>query len=485
MLNKMHTHMSQRRSLLLLVIGATLFAGVALADLAIGSGYQQLKSNLYTTSHTLAQRTNYTATLGAKVTLDGVLLAEISGLYAFDLASGLVYEGTTAWYNNIFGAQPYGSRSHNLINLTQKERLQWREEALTPAAEQSYYLWKDTGLTANLRIIDEGILNREQVTDLERIFDAVVGNLASLVQVSSSGDGKEYSLQIDELQVPLLVQALTSYIGKELSGGYDYADDPLDWEPYNEESLKALDRRHLLPLTNGASLTLVRGEATSDSAGSITSGYLEFTISGRDARGEEHVITAVMQGAISEVGSTALTWPELAEQQVTVYYPYGQAVYNEDYIMQDREAGRYVADIVLDTGEAYLKIGERTLLLEVTPEKVTGYYGEEFYSEYRDYDPYRVGFLTFELSNRWPTPDDEDYMFPMYLSSILPVSGGRYHTFLPRGQSTVNVLDESGIAREVYLNLRSSATYIDFSVSGQEDAEEQGIYRASLQRFFE
>ena len=198
------------------IAGACLFFTTALADMTLGTGYDRLKEAAKRTS---AQMENgldsYTLESVLSTKLNGTVMYESKDLLKVDTINRVsetlnehtrYNEDKYTWYTyNDETTYAYKSSEDDQFYVAMRTRKDW-----TPFSDPF----------------------REEITaDMERIVDALVGNLKDSVMVEEAANGgKIYSGSLSEVQVPTLVNAVLSLLFKQTSydwfGGYRNEDIP-------------------------------------------------------------------------------------------------------------------------------------------------------------------------------------------------------------------------------------------------------------------
>ena len=455
-------------SLIALVLGITIFAGAVFADFLIGSGYQQLKEALRQTSYQMSLASGYTLCMELEITVDGESWMSRREESTWDGDSRLSYS------HSYFDSSRFADRiyeHYSIYNLNNQELLSWSVQD----GDLQYNLGFIMDYGNDPHLFSQNPLSHPLTYDLEKVLDALVGNLSGMVQVTPQGQGKEFVATFNESQVPIVAQAIASYLAKEASGAYSYysgSEEELDMD-----HPLYLTRPDMLPFTEGASISSVRGHAVTNGDGVLTYLSISVTLNGNDTTGRQHqmMVSAVM--SISDIDTTYLVWPDvdriLLENKIQDSRPA-----NRHQVMQNREAGVYKADIVLDAGSHFLRIGERVLELEVDAEIVRGHYREVFIPGFENYADTDLDEFTFELSNTWKVSEVS------YSTSMLGVMSPSSYT-RTWAESGFTVIDKSGLQRSGYFDLYGSANWPSFWVEPAGDAVDGRVYRLDLQRVFD
>lgn len=349
-------------------VGACLFVTTALADLALGTGYDRLKQSVKHTSAQLEDGlSSYTLKAQVQMQMDDVVWYESTGTLKVDnekRASESLDE--TKSYNDTYRYHTYQDE---------------RTYAYKSSNDENYYVMKYAEDSEKWRGFTDPF--KEEITvDLERIFDALVGNLKDVVIVEQRSEGgQQYRGDLSEVQVPALVNAVLSFAVKQsmIDGGrYDGEID-------------------VPRLSQDIYVKKVSGRALADESGLLESAQGALVISGADENGERHEFTFRIDIQLTEIGSTVVVKPDLTDAVVE------EAGRKHDF--SNKYIGTYRNQIVIEQDDQFIKIGERILeITGVDSEKVTGRYVETFDPEYADLYPFEPLSIEFETEQfRWST----------------------------------------------------------------------------------
>jgi len=259
--------------------------------------------------------------------------------------------------------------------------------------------------------------DQKNAPEVEKIVDALVGNLKDYVQVEESPDGgRIYSGSLTEAQVPAIVNAVSSFGIKQMIS----------------DQGRTVDSTKLPEIDSDIFVKKVSGTAVEDKAGLLENVTGDVILSGKDKSGAEHDLTLGVVFKLSDIGTTKVTPPDLSGKNVETVTDSGG--FNSSY------AGTYKNNIVMQKDGKFVKIGERTLeITSVTDGKVTGKYSEivkpGFEADYPD--PYN---FTFEYK-----PGSEPMSFFTYTNSKGEQEKGQLH---PSGNGkiyldlNIEVIDE-------------------------------------------
>jgi hypothetical protein len=154
----------------------------------------------------------------------------------------------------------------------------------------------------------------------ETVIDALVGHLKNEVQVSSQSDGsKQISLQLDNAQIPAIVQALAPLAFKQLSEEHQRPDT-------QDNGTAGQDPEHLLgsslaglknlSLTQNIQIQNVSLIANVSAGGNIDHQQAGITFTGKDASGVSHTLTLNVDIHLSGFDSTTPDTIDLTGKQV-------------------------------------------------------------------------------------------------------------------------------------------------------------------------
>ena len=89
-------------------------------------------------------------------------------------------------------------------------------------AQDVYYVHEFEGERSHITTHRADPFKEEGAEDIEKIFDAMIGNLKNHVVVESNGDGtKKFSGSISDTQIPPIINAVASFAFKQSIGSYD------------------------------------------------------------------------------------------------------------------------------------------------------------------------------------------------------------------------------------------------------------------------
>ncbi|MBV7271680.1 hypothetical protein JMF89_03860 [Clostridiaceae bacterium UIB06] len=332
-------------------VGTLMFASTAMAEVASKNGYDQVKDSLkYTAESCTTKLSNYTMDVSLVMKDNGNTIASNSSVIKCSVSdqaterTETTIEGSTKreYYNY--------SDKNSFINKDNSQNVYYVNEYEKPHENNSF----------------KNPFKEKQASDVEKIADALIGNLKDSVAVTQNADGsKELSGSLNESQIPALVNAVVSFQSKNVFGRN--RGDNEDYMPKISKDIFVKD---------------VTGKMLIDKNGLIQSVLGTGTISGKDESGKEHILTFELLGKLSNINSTIVKKPDLSGQKV-------EKVIEKDYNRlsnPEKYTGKYKSDIILEKDGKFEKIGERSINIEQINEKsISGTYHEEYTKGYEDY----------------------------------------------------------------------------------------------------
>jgi hypothetical protein len=346
-------------------IGACLFVSTAFADTLIGSGYDRLKGTAKTTAAQMEKGLN-NYTIEALFTLkdNDQSLFQTSIVHKIDTEKNASEETTVTQKSD-------GKTTSNYSYSDNKTSI-WKS-----GVDDKYYV---TEFPEDVKRVERSKFtspfNEKGAPEIEKIVDALVGNLKDYVQVEESADGgKVYTGSLSEAQVPAVVNAVSSFAIKQM----------IDNQSRMEKDSK------LPEIESDIFVKKVLGTAVENKAGLLENVTGDVILTGKDKNGAQHDLTLNVVAKLSDIGNTKITMPDLKGANVEKVSQSGG--FSSKYV------GTYKNNIVMEKDGKFLKIGERTLeITSVDKDKVTGKYSETvkpgFEADYPDkYD------FTFEYNS--------------------------------------------------------------------------------------
>jgi hypothetical protein len=349
--------------LLSFAMGTLLFTTNALAEVASKSGYDQMKDALKNTAESCSSKlSNYTMDTSFVMKDNNEIVSSFNQVSKCDSIKGAREDKSTSIdYQNIKKENyTYNDKNSN-INFNSSQNIYYVNEYDQP-----------NGLTTFRNPFKEKSAN-----DLEKIADAVIGNLKDYVLVSVKPDGsKELSGSLSESQIPALVNAVTSFEFKNSFGGY-YA------------ARLRVNTNTAPKIASDIFVKNVKGNIVVNKNGLIESILGTGTLSGKDDKGTEHTMTFEVLGKLHDVNTTVISKPDLTGKKVQKNTK--SEIANKPNLKS--YTGQYKGDIVINKDGKLEKIGEKIIDIERSDDKViAGRYHEEFKKGYEEYAADRKDF---------------------------------------------------------------------------------------------
>lgn len=331
-------------------VGTLMFATTAMAEVVSKSGYDQLKDSLkYTAESCTTKLSNYTVDMSFVVKDNGTLIYSENSLNKYDASKKAMENVSTRVEGSTKKENYYYSDKNGFINKNSDQNVYYVSEYTSPKEVRSF----------------ENPFKQKEAADVERIADALVGNLKDSVIVTQNPDGsKELSGSLSEAQIPALVNAVVSLQSKNEFGN----------RPNNENNMPKI--------TKDIFVKEVKGKMVTNKDGLIQSVLGTGILSGKDESGKEHNITFELLVKITGVNSTTVKKPDLSGKKVekSIERDYDKLSNPSKYI------GKYKTDILIEKDDKFQKIGERIVDIEkIDSKSVSGSYHEEYAKGYEEY----------------------------------------------------------------------------------------------------
>ncbi|WP_141335514.1 hypothetical protein [Paenibacillus sp. tmac-D7] len=387
-------------SVLSFTIGACVFVSTAFADMALGSGYDRLKNSVKNTSAQMEKGlNNYTVEALFTLKDNDQTFLQASTFNKIDNEKQASENSTKTQYSN-------GETTTNYSYSDQKLSI-WKS-----GTDDKYYV------TEYPDDIDRGSGNRfdspfneKGAPEVEKIVDALVGNLKDYVQVEERPEGgRVYSGSLSEAQVPAVVNAVSSFGIKQMISDQ-----------------RRMDRNSKLPeIDSDIFVKKVSGTAVENKAGLLENLTGDVILSGKDKSGVQHDLSLNVVLKLSDIGNTKITKPDLTGANVEKVSQSGG--------FSSKYAGKYKNNIIIEKDGKFVKIGERILeITSVENNKVTGKY----------YETVKPGFEA-------EYPDKYNFTFEYNPSNSKPMSFFTYTN--AKGEQENGQLHPSGSGK-IYLDL--------------------------------
>lgn len=334
-------------------VGMVMLTTTVFAEVVSKSGYEQAKDALkYTAESFSSELSSYTIDASMVIKDNGKIIESENELSKCDRKKSAQENVHTSIKGNN-KVKSYYYRDKNVIISNDPIEDIYFETKL----EKS-----DEGYKFNNPFKDEN------ASDVEKIADALVGNLKDYVLVKNNADGsKEFSGTVSEAQIPTLINAITSYMLKSSTSS-------MNSNPHNES---------LMPLmSKDVYIKEVKGKALVDKNGLIQNIFGTGVFHGKDDKGVEHNLTFELLFKITNVNSTVVNKPDLSGKKVE------KSVQNneDEFTNPEKFIGEYKNDIIIEKNGKFEKIGERTLNITKSDDKVVaGNYEEKYLKGYENY----------------------------------------------------------------------------------------------------
>jgi len=342
------------------VLGATMFVTTAFADIASKTGYDKLKDSVKHTIESMSKNLN-------NFTVESVYTVK-------DNNKVVRTENNIQKVDNIKGASETQSYSENssgktstYYSYTDSNTSIWYNQS-----EDTYYV-NEIKNSKKYQPVDNPF-ERSEAKDIEKILDALVGDLKNYVVVEEKADGSmELSGSLNEGQIPALVNAVSSFIFKQSSSSF----------------ITGTDVRNLNRTLEDVFVKSVSGRAIVNKDGIIESILFTGVLSGKDGEGVIHEISIEMLVKVYDIGSTVVSKPNLegknVKKSVDRYY--------DTWKITEKYMGKYSNDIIIEEDDKFIKIGERFVeITQVNDNHVSGHYYEIYKDNYAEYKNDKADF---------------------------------------------------------------------------------------------
>ncbi|MFM9329299.1 hypothetical protein [Paenibacillus mesotrionivorans] len=330
-------------------LGATLFISTAFADALIGSGYDQLKSSIKTTASQMETGLgNYTMEAMYTMKNNGETFMEVSQRTKYDSATKATENTSVTQYGKAEPTQNYSYQDPN--------RSIWKG-----SFDDTYNVTEYSQPLPSRDRAFRDPFKEQGAAELEKVFDAIVGNLKDYVQAENGTDGgKTYSASLSEAQVPALVNAIASFGFKKIL---------VDESRSNREM-------NIPQIESDIYVKKVTGLASQQKDGMLENITGEIVLSGKDKDGNVHDLSVGVTARMTAVGDTKIVMPDLTNANVT-------KAEQGDNGLSSKYVGKYKNDIVIEKNGQFVKAGERVLeITSVGQGRVTGTYTETVKPEF-------------------------------------------------------------------------------------------------------
>ena len=326
------------------IFGAMILVTSGFADAALGSGYQNLKKSLKTTTARLVDDTdNFSVDITTTFKVDGKIYSEETTNTKVDIKNQAEETRTIQLEK--------GNHVEYYSYSDKKQYINKNFEDGSYNVEEKQKSRKNTNVAQNP-------FEEEEVKDVERIVDAFIGSLENVIQVEQSGKKKMYIGNIGDSEIPPLVNALSSFAFK-----YSTLDD------YTIKKLNIPSPKSNVTLKDAS------GKAIENKDGIIEGGIFSVNMSAEDDKGAEHIYTLELSLDIKDINKTVVVAPNLDGQKVTYS--------KQGYALDKKYIGKYSNNIVEVKDNSFQKVGERIIeIISVKDGNVKGKYYEVYNKGY-------------------------------------------------------------------------------------------------------
>ncbi|WP_206154875.1 hypothetical protein [Clostridium muellerianum] len=345
-------------TILSFTVGTLMFASTAMAEVASKSGYDQLKDSLkYTCNSFSSKLSSYTIDTSFVIKDNNTVVSSTNTLNKYDLSKG-AKEQISKSTNTL---DPNGSGESYYYND--------KNSTIIHDSNQDFYRVIESKNSKDMKIFTDPF-EEKQAGDLEKISDALVGNLKDSVVVTQNADGsKKLFGSLAEAQIPSLVNAVTSFQFKNR------------FRMYNPDEVNT-NKTKMSKITKDIFVKEVKGTMDVNKDGLVQNVLFTGTLSGKDEQGKEHTLTFEVLGKVTNINSTTVTKPDLSNKKVE------KQVQKDDNKLSNAKAymGKYKSDLVIEKDNKFVKIGERIITItNINDDGVIGNCHEEYIKGYESY----------------------------------------------------------------------------------------------------
>lgn len=323
-------------------LGATMFLSTAFADALIGSGYDQFKGSIKTTA---AQMENGLS----NYTMEGMYTMKDNGKTFMEVSEKQKFDNVAKATERINVTQYAGGEPSQNYSYSDPTRSVWKS-----SQDDTYYVTEYTqSLQGREKPVFEDPFKEQGAAELEKVFDAVVGNLKDYVQSEERTDGgKTYSASLSEAQVPAIVNAVASFGIKQILADEGRSNRELPVPQFESDVY----------------VKKVTGLANQLKGGILENMTGEVILSGKDKSGNVHDLSVSVTVRLIDAGATKIVLPDLTNANVS-------KVEQGGYGFSSKYVGTYKNDIILEKNGQFVKAGERKLeITSVDQNNITGTY---------------------------------------------------------------------------------------------------------------
>jgi len=335
-------------------LGAVMLVTTAFAEIVSKSGYDQLKDAVKLTAEACSEKfKSFTVEATITVKDNGNQLFLSNSTQKVDNVKKAMEDLSSSEYSN-------GEKYSSYYYRDKKSNIWYNSKSDT------YYVTEFVNPDESMdRKLIDNPFEEDKFKDLEKIFDALVGDLKSHVVVDEKSDGsKEISGTLNEWQIPPLVNAIASF-------GFKNAFS----------SRTAREEMSMPEIKDDVFVKNVTGRSVVNKDGIIESVFAAGVLSGKDKDGKRHDLAFEVLMEIYDINSTAVSKPDLT----------GKKVEKNIEKLPERKIskkfiGKYKNDVVIEKDGAFVKIGERVVeIVEIDDKHISGRYYENCKEGYENY----------------------------------------------------------------------------------------------------
>lgn len=333
-------------------IGIMMFTSTAMAEVTSKTGYDELKDTFkYTAESCTDKLSNYTIDMSYSLKDNGTIIRSTNEIDKFDISKN-IHENVSTYFNGTDKKEGYYYGDKNEV-ITKGSNENLYHEIEFPNSQKNY--------------MRTNPFKDDKATDIEKIADALVGNLKDSVVVKENSNGtKEISCSLNETQIPSLVNAAASF---ELKNQFTQSNSS--------------DENIIPKITKDIFIKQVKENIVTEKSGLIKNVIATGIFSGKDKNGKEHNLTFDLAVKITNVNSTAIKKIDLSGKKVEKQIEQGDS---KKLSNPEKFIGKYKSDIVTQKDNKFIKIGEIIIDVEkITTSTVSGTYHENYIKGYESY----------------------------------------------------------------------------------------------------
>ncbi len=416
-------------TLLCIVVGLAIFATTAFADILLGSGYSNLKDTGKRTVNMVYNGDVRNFSMEGKMALkdsNGTVYHQAYTTTKTDLVDFRTETNSTDTEGNETNSYYYYTDSRMMVSNNSREPDIYYVNNFEPQLSAK---------EIKERILSEkNPLEQEEFKDIEKIADALVGNLADVIHVSQSADGtRVYNAELNETQVPPVVNAIISFGLKQ--------------SMFNEYSYRGgMNSAVKMPkIVDEIYIESVTGFAKENNLGMIESAVGQAVFSGKDDVGQVHKFIVEVDVRFYDVNNTTFMSPDLTgkKTEVSTINPTSNGRWGNKYV------GTYKSYIVEDKGERFEQVGTR--FIEITSangDTVSG----------RFYEVFEPGYVSEEapLSFNFTSTYNEERPWDSFITFTDNRDGQQYN-------GTINETGRGSLYVDLYIEPYDNGGYRSYS----------------------